>query len=479
MASIIGAIKGNNRCSSGIAPNVTIIALKIFKVILIGSTLPVLEPKHWSDSDVISRALSYNLNTTDIFANAWAPVRPFDKLDVAIKDVISHGAIHGRHGLGTVHVVPSGPTGSELSNNIHTITVSSVGRNGIIPDYVYTDASVLTSGLGDGNNLTSSSMVTTTLEDRCVTGFNGISAATAQIAGIIGLGLEANKDLSLRDIQHLLVQSSEHRQLRERIAFTKNAAGRHFHGVFGFGLINADKFVKKAQKHRPTPTMRKKKLKTYITRPHQAHTQTFEFCYECQGLECPTILEYVKVQMDLEAKSTEIKISIVSPGKTTSVLMDFIPEMGKSVYVQKLRLLSCHFWDEDPLGTWLLHVQDKHSASNIQVKHLSLKFYGTTKPAIFKNQQHYRNVCSTNNSTKSETVTTKVSTTKSTEHEKDQTIIKSYFDLIHIVVQLVIIVVALSIMIAIWVDMIVKTIIITRRMCVSLGDDMNSSENLL
>jgi hypothetical protein len=70
------------------------LALKIFKVILLESTFLELEPRHWSHSDVISRALNYNLNTTDIFANAWAPVMPFDKLDVATKDVINHGATH-------------------------------------------------------------------------------------------------------------------------------------------------------------------------------------------------------------------------------------------------------------------------------------------------------------------------------------------------------------------------------------------------
>ncbi|XP_060566361.1 uncharacterized protein LOC132725281 [Ruditapes philippinarum] len=168
--------------------------------------------------------------------------------------------------------------------------------------------------------------------------------------------------------------------------------------------------------------MHKKKLQWHITRPPQAHTQTFEFCYECQALECPTMLEYVEVQMDLEATSTEIKVALVSSGGTTSILMAFKPEIGKSVYVQKLRLLSSHFWDEKPFGTWLLHVQDKHSASNIQVRHLSLKFYGTINPAIFKNRQDYGNVCSANNRTKSEIATNssiEVLAKERTEHKKE------------------------------------------------------------
>ena len=65
----------------------------------------------------------------------------------------------GRRGLGTIHVVPSGPPGSQLSNNIDTITVNGIGRYGTVLANTYKDASVLTSGLGVGNNLTSTSMV--------------------------------------------------------------------------------------------------------------------------------------------------------------------------------------------------------------------------------------------------------------------------------------------------------------------------------
>lgn len=71
--------------------------------------------------------------------------------------------IKGRHGLGNIYVVPSGPPGSEFSNNIYTITVNSIGRNGTVPKYSNVDASVLTCGLGDGHSLTSSFMVCTIL----------------------------------------------------------------------------------------------------------------------------------------------------------------------------------------------------------------------------------------------------------------------------------------------------------------------------
>lgn len=46
-----------------------------------------------------------------------------------------------------------------LTNNIHTITVGMLGVNGAIPNSALADASVLTSGLGYGSNITSSHFV--------------------------------------------------------------------------------------------------------------------------------------------------------------------------------------------------------------------------------------------------------------------------------------------------------------------------------
>ncbi|XP_053380578.1 proprotein convertase subtilisin/kexin type 4-like isoform X2 [Mercenaria mercenaria] len=425
VASIIAATKGNGICSAGIAHNSTIIALKIYKVKLFNNHIPVLEPSHWTCSDIIARALVYNLDTIDIFANAWAPTKPFDTLDLATRDAVSYGAKHGRHGLGTIHVVPSGPPGNELSNNVYTITVNSIGRNGAVPDYTYTDASVLTSGLGEGNNLTSSSMVTTTLRNRCITGFNGVSAATAQVTALIGLALGANKNLSLRDVQHLLVHTSDYKQLRkEKIAFQSNAAGIHFHGVFGFGLVNADKLISQALIQTPTPKLRTTTLYTYITRTPSVRTQTFEFCHSCDKTKSQTCLakmEHIMVKMNLKSSSGEIKMAIKSPGGTTSVLMYFQPKRGKPVAVSKLRLVSVHFWDEIAFGPWVLYVQDRHSANETNLSQLSVTLYGTAAPAIARFQQQYSDICTVNTTRGKDVVTTSQTLMTSAPHKSPKT----------------------------------------------------------
>lgn len=65
----------------------------------------------------------------------------------------------GRHGLGTIYIVPAGPTGNELANNIYAIAVNGVGRHWAVPDDSYVSANVITSGLSSGSNISSSSLV--------------------------------------------------------------------------------------------------------------------------------------------------------------------------------------------------------------------------------------------------------------------------------------------------------------------------------
>ncbi|XP_053380046.1 proprotein convertase subtilisin/kexin type 4-like [Mercenaria mercenaria] len=358
-----------------------LLMLKIYQVKLFNDQIPILEPSHWTASDIISRALVHASDDIDIYANAWAPTKPFDKLDLATRDAIVDSAENGRHGLGTIHVVPSGPPGNGLANSIHTITVNSMGRHGTISTYSYDiDASVLTSGLGDGQNLTAYSMVTTTLKNKCITGFKGVSAATTQISAIIGLAIQANPNISFRDVQHLIVQASEYKSLEESISFTPNGAGRHFHKMFGFGLLNADRIVMLAERHSPVPELFSKTLDSF--RKRSSETQTYDVCYTCDMFSrhnCLASIEHVVLEMNKGGVPEHTYIALKSPQGTTSVLLDLKHNQGPSV--RKLKLTSVHFWDEIAFGTWRLYVTNNHS-SQTDIGRTSLTLYGTANADV-------------------------------------------------------------------------------------------------
>ncbi|XP_060601855.1 uncharacterized protein LOC132755076 [Ruditapes philippinarum] len=79
-----------------------------------------------------------------------------------MREAILEGVSNGRDKLGSIYVVPDGSeyiSGSGLASSINTITVNYVGFNGRLPRRPQISASVLTSGLGEGNRLDTSSIV--------------------------------------------------------------------------------------------------------------------------------------------------------------------------------------------------------------------------------------------------------------------------------------------------------------------------------
>lgn len=391
VASIIAAEQGNNICTDGIAYNSSIAAFKIFEVKQTGDKFR-LEPYHWTASDIVAKALIYKLDEIDIFVNAWSPTIQFDNLDLLTTAAIEHGATKGRQELGTLYLVPAGPVGNSLSNNIHTITVGSIGQYGTVPSYALIDASVITSGLSDGSNLTADTMFTASYGDGCVSSFKGLSAATAQIAGIIALGLEANPRLSLRDVQELLVLSSEHTGLKDSASFRQNGAKRYVHGIFGYGLLNATKFVEfAADKRFQQSNLLNATLQMKRPKKVSPTSWTVEFCFHCPGIEngeCLTNIEQVVVFISLKSYTINLKIGIISPYGTLSVLMDEQYQDRRERSIEGM-LVSTHFWDESSFGEWQVMIQHHHATDTIHIEsvNVTLTLYGTLKyeEAFLKN----------------------------------------------------------------------------------------------
>lgn len=64
------------------------------------------------------------------------------------------------------------------------------------------------------------------------------------------MGLEANPNLSWRDLQHLVILSSRYEPLKYETGWITNAVGRKISHKFGYGLIDAEALVRMAEKVR-------------------------------------------------------------------------------------------------------------------------------------------------------------------------------------------------------------------------------------
>ncbi|XP_045212991.2 neuroendocrine convertase 2-like [Mercenaria mercenaria] len=94
-------------------------------------------PKHthaWSSSDMMARSHVYGPDKTDIYSNSWGPTEPFSEIGLDRREAMRSSA----------------------------------------------------------------KTLTTSFWNKCVTGFVGVSAATANVAGIIALALEARRGLLTR-----------------------------------------------------------------------------------------------------------------------------------------------------------------------------------------------------------------------------------------------------------------------------------------
>ncbi|ELK24182.1 Proprotein convertase subtilisin/kexin type 6 [Myotis davidii] len=95
--------------------------------------------------------------------------------------------------------------------------------------------------------------VTTDLRQRCTDGHTGTSVSAPMVAGIIALALEANSQLTWRDVQHLLVKTSRPAHLKAN-DWKVNGAGHKVSHLYGFGLVDAEALVLEAKKWTAVPS---------------------------------------------------------------------------------------------------------------------------------------------------------------------------------------------------------------------------------
>ena len=94
----------------------------------------------------------------------------------------------------------------------------------------YTDQKIATTDNGGG----------------CTVSHTGTSAAAPLAAGILALVLEARPDLTWRDVQHLVVYSSNPGPVINNPGWRKNGAGLSYNPRFGFGILDAETIVNMA-----------------------------------------------------------------------------------------------------------------------------------------------------------------------------------------------------------------------------------------
>lgn len=103
-------------------------------------------------------------------------------------------------------------------------------------------------------------VVTTDLHHSCTSSHTGTSASAPLAAGICALALEANPNLTWRDMQHIVVRTARPQHL---IApdWQTNGVGRNVSHSFGYGLMDAYAMVQLSRKWITVPEQHKCEIK--------------------------------------------------------------------------------------------------------------------------------------------------------------------------------------------------------------------------
>ncbi|MGB7319403.1 MAG: S8 family serine peptidase [Planktotalea sp.] len=259
-AGIIGAVGENGIGGVGVAWGVTMTGVNFLEG-LPNAAAEVASLAWAQNFDLISNSWgrtplygSYQ-NLTNTSSSVYAEV--YNGMEVAIEN--------GRGGLGTVILQAAGndtlDANADGINAIrYTTTIAATELDGFVADYSNYGLSILVSAPAD-NYTTDRTGGDGYDGGNYTAGFNGTSAATPVVSGVVALMLEANSGLGWRDVQDILAISATHTGSAinagpsgfEQSSWGSNSAtnwnggGMSFNLSYGFGMVDAFAAVRMAE----------------------------------------------------------------------------------------------------------------------------------------------------------------------------------------------------------------------------------------
>ena len=209
--------------------------------------------------------------------------------------------------------------------------------------------------------------------------FQGTSASAPIATGVIALILEANPNLTVRQLKYILAKTArkvdsdnsgisvnlnDGSYLAE-LGWEKNQAGFNFHNWYGFGAIDVDSAIAFAKSNdvknfstMQTCSWRKKDnlSKNIPDKSKNGVTDTINITDNISFIE--------GIQIELSATHSwigDLGIELKSPNNTKSILLNIENGFGSDEDIYKMRLLSNAFYGEQSSGNWTIKVVDGRS----------------------------------------------------------------------------------------------------------------------
>lgn len=384
-AGEIAAVK-NDVCGVGVAYTSQVSGIRI----LLGAITAAEE----------AAAMIYGLDVNDIYLCLWGPTddgKTLSQPDLVVKQAMIKGVQTGRKDKGAIYVFASGNGGrfedlcnfDGYTNSIYSITVGAIDYKGLHPSYAEACSAVMvvTYSSGSGEHIHS-----TDIKNKCLATHGGTSAAAPLAAGMYALALEANPDLTWRDLQYVSALSTI--PVNEDDGhYQKTAMERLYSHKYGYGKIDAYRMAefarewknvnKQAWFYADTVTVderisndladEKKVLKlTVKVTQDDLHAVNFKR------------VEHVTVTVNIGLTYRgKVGIRLRLPFGVVSDLATFRPRDLAGGGLKNWTFMLVAHWGENGLGDWVLEVfgdknaLDEHSTQNeIHFQDWQLRFFG-------------------------------------------------------------------------------------------------------
>lgn len=335
-------------------------------------------------------AFAYRNDLNFVKSNSWGPL---DNANIAFMSAIESAAIEdaatlGRGGKGSVFVWAGGNGGQAgdrtsydpYASSRYAIAVGSIDnidRRAIYSEPGSSLLVVATSSYdffgSNGSGIYTSTGSATSGDGDYTAFFGGTSAAAPIASGVVALVLQANPNLTWRDVQHVLMRTARKCNPTDP-SWVLNGAGRWTSDEFGFGAIDAAAAAALA------PVFVLRAPETTVTIPVvtlNAPIPDDDGAGVVSAAATPAhlIVEHAEVILNApHGRIGDLRVELISPSGTVSLLAD-----ARSDYTSgyaNYAFTSVRSWGERAGGTWTLRVSDRLAGATGTLVSWQLKLHG-------------------------------------------------------------------------------------------------------
>lgn len=377
-AGEIAAVK-NDACGIGVAYEGQVSGIRILSGLI-------------SDEDEAA-SLIYGLETNDIYSCSWGPTdngKTVAAPKLIVRQAMIKGVQEGRQNKGSLYVFASGNGGRSYdqcnfdgyTNSIYSITVGAIDHKGMHPTYAEACSAVMvvTYSSGSGEHIQ-----TTDIHKKCSLSHGGTSAAAPLAAGVYALVLEANPNLTWRDVQHVSARAAV--TVNEHDGeYQETALGLKYSHKYGYGKIDAEKLVDEAMKWKGVKPQAwyytdsidvNESVKSAPTGASDWISSSVNLTEDDFKLVNFERVEHVTVTVDIESTFRgQLQVKLTSPLGVVSKLAEPRPFDQSNKGLRGWTFMSVAHFGESGVGEWKLEVSSSRGENDVTLKSWQLRLFG-------------------------------------------------------------------------------------------------------